>query len=87
VIAPTPLAAPAVSVSGVPTHILVVDGVMLDTDGTTLTVADVVYVAIQPEPAPLLTVTVYTPVAAVVAALMCGVDVSELVTATGPLHE
>jgi hypothetical protein len=39
---PAPVGAPAVNVTAVPTQTFVVDGVMLATDGTRFTVADVV---------------------------------------------
>jgi hypothetical protein len=54
--------------------------------GNELTVAAVVYWAVQPVPVPLLTVTVYVPFAAVVADGTLAFAEEDEVIATGPAH-
>jgi hypothetical protein len=65
----------------------VVDGVTPVIAGIEFTVAEVVYVALQPPPVPLFTVTVYTPPAVVVTPDTLGVAVVAPVIDTGPAHE
>ena len=50
------------------------------------TEAVVVYCALHPDPVPSVTVTVYTPVAEVVAPGTVAVAVAVVVIATGPVH-
>jgi hypothetical protein len=58
--------------------------VTLPSDGAALTVADVVYTAVQPVPEPLFTVTLYTPVAVVGAETTLAVAVVPPVIVPGP---